>query len=176
MASKSEKDTALVFWHVVPSPLGRLLLVAGPTGLYRVAFADEDFATILSEAENTFATTSEQSAKALEEPARELEEYFAGDRTEFDVKLDLREIPQFSRTVLGELREIPYGETISYGELAEIAKSPGAARAVGSACANNRLPIFIPCHRVVRADKAPGGYRGGAGAKAYLRRLETDSI
>lgn len=103
---------------------------------------------------------------------QQLREYFAGERREFDVPLDLHGVTPFRAEVLRELSKVPYGETTTYAELARAAGNPKAVRAVGSACATNPLPILIPCHRVLRADGSLGGYRGGTEAKRFLLRLE----
>lgn len=108
-----------------------------------------------------------------DDPAsRQLAEYFAGERREFDVPLDLHGVTPFRAEVLRELAKVPYGEITTYAELARAVGNPKAVRAVGSACATNPLPILIPCHRVLRADGSLGGYRGGTEAKRFLLRLE----
>jgi methylated-DNA-[protein]-cysteine S-methyltransferase len=78
----------------------------------------------------------------------------------------------FRRTVLGYLPSIDYGRTLSYGDVAAALRRPGAARAVGSACATNPLPLVIPCHRVIRSDGVMGSYLGGAATKQQLLELE----
>lgn len=103
---------------------------------------------------------------------QQLREYFAGERREFDVPLDLSGVTPFRAEVLRALMRVPYGETTTYAELARAVGNPKAVRAVGSACATNPLPILIPCHRVLRADGSLGGYRGGEAAKRFLLRLE----
>ena len=108
----------------------------------------------------------------LEPTVRELGEYFAGTRTEFDLALDLSLSHGFRRAVQELLPTIAYGRTVSYAEMAHRAGSPRAVRAVGSACATNPLPVVVPCHRVLRADGQLGGYLGGPQAKARLLALE----
>lgn len=98
-----------------------------------------------------------------------LEAYFAGEAVSFDdVEIDLEELTPFHRELTAALRRVPRGEVVSYGELAALAGRPSAQRAAGTFCARNRLPIFIPCHRVVGAD-GPGSY-GSLGLE-YKRRL-----
>ncbi|CAN5652483.1 methylated-DNA--[protein]-cysteine S-methyltransferase [soil metagenome] len=101
----------------------------------------------------------------------QLDEYFAGERTEFDLALDTGGTP-FQQEVWAGLRRIPHGETMSYGELAEHLGRPGASRAVGSANGRNPIPIIIPCHRVIAADGTLGGYGGGLACKTQLLALE----
>jgi methylated-DNA-[protein]-cysteine S-methyltransferase len=121
------------------------------------------------------ATVSPRVLRApgrLDGAARQIEEYFAGRRTGFELPLDWRLSHGFRRTVLSQLPFIGYGSTASYAEIAAAAGSPKAVRAVGSACATNPLPLVVPCHRVVRSDGTAGGYAGGTAAKATLLTLE----
>lgn len=107
----------------------------------------------------------------LERAARQLAEYFAGERAAFDLPLAPAGTP-FQRRVWQALTAIPYGETRSYRKLAAAVGSPGASRAVGTANARNPVSIFIPCHRVIRASGEVGGYSGGSAAKGRLLALE----
>ena len=101
--------------------------------------------------------------------AERLRAYFEGAPDDFaDVELDLEELTPFGRAMADALRALPRGEVVSYGELAALAGRPGAARAAGTFCAQNRLAIFVPCHRVVGADGL-GGY--GSLGLDYKRRL-----
>ena len=104
----------------------------------------------------------------------QLEQYFAGQRTDFDVPLTFVGTP-FQRTVWAALRKIPYGETESYGQLAERIRRPGAARAVGLANGRNPIGIIVPCHRVVGATGSLTGYGGGLERKHYLLDFERRS-
>jgi methylated-DNA-[protein]-cysteine S-methyltransferase len=108
----------------------------------------------------------------LEEPAREIDEYFTGTRTQFDLPLDLRLADGFRRQVIEHLRDIGYGHRESYAAVAAAIGHPRAVRAVGTACGRNPLPLVIPCHRVVRTDGSIGQYVGGADAKQTLLTLE----
>jgi methylated-DNA-[protein]-cysteine S-methyltransferase len=112
------------------------------------------------------------ATKRLDPVAREIDEYFAGHRTTFDVPLDLRLATGFRREVILRLPDIGYGRTYTYAQMAAATGSPGAVRAVGTACARNPLPIVLPCHRVVRSDGSFGGYRGGPEAKHTLLTME----
>ncbi len=107
----------------------------------------------------------------LAESVRQLREYFAGRRKDFDLPL-APEGTDFQRKVWRKLQEIPYGETISYGELAKRVGNPKASRAVGSANGKNRIPIVIPCHRVIAGDGGLGGFGGGLTTKEKLLALE----
>jgi methylated-DNA-[protein]-cysteine S-methyltransferase len=107
----------------------------------------------------------------LAEAAKQLREYFAGRRTEFDLPL-AQPGTTFQQSVWRSLSEIPYGETISYAELAKRVGNPKAARAVGSANGKNQLAIVIPCHRVIAADGTLGGFGAGLSMKTKLLNLE----
>ena len=106
----------------------------------------------------------------LNDTLTQLEEYFAGDRTDFDLPLEMHGT-EFQRQVWAELRQIPYGETISYGELARRVGRPKGPRAVGQANGKNPIPIVVPCHRVV-ASGGLGGYAGGLPMKQALLAVE----
>lgn len=162
-----------VAYMTVESPVGPLLLAATEVGLVRVAYASEDHDQVLATLARVISPRVLRSPAALEAVARQLDEYFAGRRSTFDVPLDLRFSHGFRRSVLEHLREIPYGRTESYATVAIAAGSPRAVRAVGSACATNPLPVVVPCHRVVRTNGGMGGYLGGVAAKEYLLRLES---
>jgi len=114
-----------------------------------------------------------RSEKPFGETVERLKAYFAGQRVDFSEKLDLSSATPFQRQVWRLTRLIPYGETRSYGWIAKRLGKIGAARAVGQALARNRLPVIIPCHRVVGSDRGLGGYSGGVGVKKSLLRLET---
>ena len=161
-----------VAYRTLDTPVGTLLLAATEDGLVRVAYAAEGHDQVL---ENLAARVSPRILKAprrLDAAARELGEYFAGQRRRFDLPLDWRLSAGFRRAVLSHLPEIGYGHTASYTAVAQLAGSPKAVRAVGTACATNPLPVVVPCHRVVRADGSMGGYRGGPEAKRALLTLE----
>jgi methylated-DNA-[protein]-cysteine S-methyltransferase len=106
----------------------------------------------------------------LKETAAQLDEYFDGERTDFDVRMEL-DGTDFQREVWTELTRIPYGETISYGELARRVGRPSAPRAVGQANGRNPIPIIVPCHRVL-ASNGIGGYGGGLKVKRQLLAVE----
>ncbi|MFH1662809.1 MAG: methylated-DNA--[protein]-cysteine S-methyltransferase [Chloroflexota bacterium] len=103
---------------------------------------------------------------------RRLKAYFSGYKVLFQDELDFSETTQFQREVWQAARLIPYGETRSYGWLADRVGKPGAARAIGQAMGKNRLPIIIPCHRVIGNNGSLGGFSGGLDMKKRLLRLE----
>jgi methylated-DNA-[protein]-cysteine S-methyltransferase len=110
-------------------------------------------------------------AESLAATAIQLEQYFAGERTDFELDLDLRGT-EFERRVWDEVRAIPYGSTASYAEIAARIGRPGACRAVGRANARNPIAVVIPCHRVVGSDGSLTGYAGGIEMKRALLELE----
>lgn len=146
---------------LVESPLGPLTLEASETGLRALRLG---------------AHPPEDDAEAPEHPmlaeaVRQLDAYFAGTRSAFDLPLDLQGTP-FQRQVWALLREIPYGETTTYGALATRLGGVGKSRAVGLANGKNPVAIIVPCHRVVGTAGALTGFAGGLAAKAFLLRHE----
>lgn len=140
---------------LIDSPLGPLSLSASDTGLTRIDFGGPEG----------------PSSPLLLDTARQLAEYFAGDRRLFHVPLDVP-TEGFRAAAQARLETIPYGQTATYTELAAACGNPKAVRAVGSACATNPVPIIRPCHRVLRTDGSLGGYRGGLDAKKWLLEHE----
>ena len=109
--------------------------------------------------------------RVIDEAFRQLEEYLDGKRRRFDI--GLRPVgTDFQKDVWSALVRIGYGKTVSYSDLASLSGHPGACRAVGCAMKNNPIPIFIPCHRVVRSDGAIGGFSLGTELKERLLRME----
>ncbi|WP_394261401.1 methylated-DNA--[protein]-cysteine S-methyltransferase [Moraxella boevrei] len=106
----------------------------------------------------------------------ELDEYFSGTRTEFDVPLDISQGTSFQQKVWLELLKIPYGTTISYAKLAKNIGKPTAFRAVANANGRNPISLIIPCHRVIASDGGLGGYTGGLDIKRILLDLESHSL
>jgi methylated-DNA-[protein]-cysteine S-methyltransferase len=154
-----------------PTLFGDLLIEAGAQGVRHV---DLNGSTRKRSAANGAAAASQPPA-ALGPIAKAFERYFAGDAHALDgVPVDWSaEANDFRRTVLATLHElVGPGKTISYGELAAAVGHPGAARAVGSAMANNPVPIIVPCHRVLAADGTLGGYGGGLDMKRGLLQIE----
>ena len=152
------------------SPVGTLTLVAGTTGLRAVIWPDRDGRHVgLAGAE-----LERGSSPVLDQAALELDEYFAGDRTGFDVPLQL-EGTDFQLAAWQALAQIPYGETRSYTEQAARIGRPTAVRAVGAANGRNPVSIVLPCHRVVGSDGALRGFGGGLDVKEWLLRHERET-
>lgn len=165
-----------VAYRTLDTPVGPLLLARTDIGLVRVAFARQGYDEVLVDLAGRVSPRVLEAPARLDAAARELDEYFAGRRSSFDVELDLRLATGFRREVLGQLRTIRYGSTASYGAVAAAAGHSRAARAVGSACRTNPLPLLVPCHRVLRSDGTVGEYVGGTDTKRALLRLEGASV
>ncbi|WP_282852650.1 methylated-DNA--[protein]-cysteine S-methyltransferase [Gulosibacter sediminis] len=161
-----------VAYRTVDSPVGPLLLAATERGLVRVAYEREDFDAVLERLAAKVSPRVLRAPHQLDDAARELDEYFAGRRRSFDLRLDFALSNGFRQSVQRYLPHIDYGRTESYREVAEHVDNPKAVRAVGTACATNPLPIVVPCHRVLRADGTLGDYIGGLDAKSTLLELE----
>jgi methylated-DNA-[protein]-cysteine S-methyltransferase len=147
------------------TPVGTLTIVAGARGLREILFAGEPVPSDFVEGRHPVAAAT----------VRQLHEYFAGERREFDLPLDVSGTA-FQRRAWLALASIPYGTTFSYGEQARRLGAPGAARAVGSANARNPIPIVLPCHRLVGADGSLTGYGGGLDAKRALLAHEAQVL
>ncbi|WP_030527739.1 methylated-DNA--[protein]-cysteine S-methyltransferase [Phycicoccus jejuensis] len=147
---------------VVGSPVGALELVADRDALVAVRF----------DAEGPVDDGAPRVHPVLAAARRQLAEYFAGERTGFDLPLR-PDGTDFRRRVWGELALVPWGTTTTYGALAaRLGLPPGASRAVGAANGANPLPVLLPCHRVVGSDGTLTGYAGGLQRKAFLLHLE----
>jgi methylated-DNA-[protein]-cysteine S-methyltransferase len=143
---------------LLPSPIGPLYVAADDTGLTKLYTDGHRLHIPAGDDDGRFADV-----------ARQLDEYFAGERTEFDLPLSQHGTP-FELDVWNALRRIPYGETRSYGELAR--ERGSVARAVGRANGRNQISIIVPCHRVIGADGSLTGYAGGLEAKRALLEHE----
>lgn len=143
------------------TPIGVLRLVSEDGHLTRIEF------------ENQYSEHADRSAgdTVLHESARQLSEYFAGQRRVFSLPLAPGGTP-FQRAVWRALRDIPYGESRSYRDIARAVGNPAAVRAVGAANGRNPLPIVVPCHRVIGSDGRLTGFAGGLEAKSFLLQLE----
>ncbi|MDI1271253.1 MAG: methylated-DNA--[protein]-cysteine S-methyltransferase [Polaromonas sp.] len=156
----------------VPSlpPEGALRLRPGKAG--SAAPADEEEPATLVASRRTATWPSDPEHPVLKEVMRQLGEYFAGRRTEFDVPLDLAHGTAFQQSVWQALLDIPQGGTASYGEVGRRIGKPAAVRAVGAAVGRNPVSIIVPCHRVMGANGALTGYAGGLDRKTALLKLE----
>jgi methylated-DNA-[protein]-cysteine S-methyltransferase len=163
-----------VAYATTDSPLGPLLLASTDQGLVRIAyldFADRD--EVLQSLADRVSPRMLEAPRRLDEPRRELDDYFGGRRQGFDLPLDRRLMSDFMRRVLSATATIPFGSVSTYGAIAREAGSPRGSRAAGNALGSNPMPIVIPCHRVLHADGGIGGYTGGLDRKRTLLELES---
>jgi methylated-DNA-[protein]-cysteine S-methyltransferase len=158
------------YFDYYDSPLGQMLLVASDVALTGLHFVDEKyFPGVAAEWRRA------PRAKLIVQAHKQLDEYFAGTRTGFDLVVE-PEGTAFQRGVWGALQEIPYGTTINYGTLAWRIGNANASRAVGAANGRNPISIVIPCHRVIGANGDLTGYAGGMARKEALLRLEAARV
>jgi methylated-DNA-[protein]-cysteine S-methyltransferase len=162
-----------VAYATLDSPVGKLLLAATPHGLVRLAYLEgDDEDTVLEDLALRLSPRILRAPASLDEPRRELDQYFSGRRSTFELSLDWTLSHGFSRRVLQATSRIPYGTVSSYGRIAADAGSPHAQRAAGNALGHNPIPIVVPCHRVLHAGGGIGGYTGGLERKRFLLGVE----
>jgi methylated-DNA-[protein]-cysteine S-methyltransferase len=145
----------------------RILIIASGSGIRKVAFGN--FETVLE----GYPDAVRKHNPILDSAGDQLDSYFKGELTSFDVPLDIPSKPFFTETVVEYLKGIPYGERRSYKTVAEATGHPTAYRAIGNVCHSNPVPILIPCHRVVSSSGSLGGYVGGARMKEWLLEIES---
>jgi methylated-DNA-[protein]-cysteine S-methyltransferase len=155
----------------VDSPLGPLTVAGTRRGLVLVSYQQPDDALLQRLADNLSPRVLEAPAQ-LDEARRELDEYFEGERREFELPVDWSLVRGFARRVLRATAAIRYGEVSNYATIAARAGSARGHRAAGNALGSNPIPIVVPCHRVLRTGGAMGGYGGGVERKEFLLRLE----
>jgi methylated-DNA-[protein]-cysteine S-methyltransferase len=171
MAGRADAEGLVdVAWTAHDSPLGPLVLAATPEGLVTISYRDTD--EVLDELAKKVSPRVLAHPTRLDDARRQLDAYFARSLTAFDLPLDWRLATPFQRTVLAEVRRVPFGSVASYQAVARAIGRPTASRAAGGANARNPLPIVVPCHRVVGSDGSLTGYAGGVERKAYLLDLE----
>ncbi|MEN3339679.1 MAG: methylated-DNA-[protein]-cysteine S-methyltransferase [Acidobacteriota bacterium] len=167
MAKRNRQMQKRYVYKVVESPVGPLTLVATDAGLAGILWATDRPGRVRLD-----VVAEDSRHPLLMDVARQLEEYFGGERTQFTVTLDLEGTP-FQRKVWTALLTIPFGETRSYAQIAAQIGQRGAVRAVGAANGRNPVAIVAPCHRVIGATGKLTGFAGGLEAKALLLALES---
>ncbi len=148
-------------WISVPTPIGTFGVAADEGEITKMHFAGLGRHRIADDPDPILARTAEQ-----------LRQYFAGHLTEFDVRLAVPDGSDFERSVWKLIAAIPFGEMATYGDIAKALGDPDAARAVGTACNRNPVPVIVPCHRVVGAGGKLVGFGGGLDRKRFLLQLE----
>jgi methylated-DNA-[protein]-cysteine S-methyltransferase len=173
LAARAEAEGLLdVAYATIDSPFGPLLLAATSRGLVKVSFPQFGTEQTLEELAARISPRVIETPARLDEARRELDLYFDGKLTEFDLPLDWQLTDGFRKRVQQAIGRIPYGQTRSYTEMARSAGNERAVRAAGTACGSNPIPIVVPCHRVLRTGGALGGYGGGLPMKEALLTLE----
>jgi O-6-methylguanine DNA methyltransferase len=165
------EEAPLIEWGEMTSPLGSVFAAVNQRGLCALDFGRQ---------ENEFLerfdplTRLEKNPKAVQRVLAQLREYFAGDRSSFNLPVDISQLTPFQRSVLDVACRIAPGQVWTYHRVAQELGRPRSSRPVGQALARNPVPIVIPCHRVIASDGGLGGYSGGSGLKAkrWLLRLE----
>ena len=165
------------YYDIIATPIGRLFVGGSARGLHRIDFIDDhrDGASRVALLERESGEPAERDSEAAAFATAQLSEYFAGERSEFD--LPLHPVgTDFQLRVWEALLDVPYGETVSYGEIAEAIGNPGGSRAVGAANGRNPISIVAPCHRIIGANGSLTGYGGGLDRKAWLLNLEAQAL
>lgn len=163
-------EKRLYYGTVAIDGFGGLLLAATDAGLCFVSFrpnAEPEYLTRWAKADFTVTKGGDRVSDA----ASQLQEYFAGKRKQFELRVDLQLVSDFTRQVLDETRRIGWGKVLTYNQVAARIGKSGASRAVGNALGKNPVPIVVPCHRVVASDGL-GGFTGGLGYKRKLLAIE----
>lgn len=155
----ANSDTPTLYSLVMSSPIGDLTLVADASGLREIRFGNDDCATV------------PRANEVLRQAQQQLQEYFAGQRKNFDLPLHPQGT-EFQRRVWQALRKVGHGTIASYQDIANAIDNPKAVRAVGAANGSNPIPIVIPCHRIIGSNGKLTGYAGGLDIKEQLLRLE----
>ncbi len=158
--------TTRISTHVIGSPLGHIILATTEQGLAGVWFEAQRHLHDMSD------WRPDAGHPVLCNAAAQLGAYFAGERNDFDMPLDLSHGTAFQQVIWQALLQIPYGKTISYGALGKLIGNPAAVRAVGAAVGRNPISLIVPCHRVIGSNGALTGYAGGLHRKTALLTLE----
>ena len=159
-------------YATIDSPIGRLELVSNGEALIRL---DIEGAPNAPHGMLQHHGHPGSPDRVIEQAARELDQYFAGKRTEFEVPIALVGT-EFQQAIWLALLGVPYGETATYGELATASSHPKAARAVGGAVGNNPVAIIVPCHRILASDGKLTGYSNGNGTATKRQLLDFEGI
>ncbi len=161
-----------IVYGTVDSPFGQLTAATTDQGLVRLAFPEEPIDEVLERLAHKLSPRILEAPGRFEQVRRELDEYFSGQRRDFDVPLDRVLMSAFAKKVLAATSAIPYGNVSTYNEMAAAAGSPRGSRAAGNALGSNPIPVIVPCHRVLRTGGNLGGYGGGLDRKRWLLELE----
>ena len=153
------------------SPIGKIYIAAVKEGVVKISFSNESPQELENYCQKRLGSEVHQGSDFTKYAKQQILKYLEGKSQSLDFPVIHLNSP-FRQKVLEAERNIPYGETRSYGEVAKMVNNPKASRAVGSANAENPLPLYFPCHRIISCNGGLGGYRGGLGVKKYLLDLE----
>jgi O-6-methylguanine DNA methyltransferase len=170
----TQKQTTMLYWDEVPSPLGPWLVIATEHGVCWISTPGTSLDASLQRIRRWLAfdhVVQQAQVEPLQRAVQELKQYFAGGKVSFSSPLDLQGTP-FQISVWQALRDIPYGETRSYAQIAQTVGRPSAVRAVGAANGANPVAVLVPCHRVIGSNGTLTGYNGGLQTKSWLLSLE----
>ncbi len=165
-----------LYYTTIKSPVGEMLVTRTDRGLNFVAFPKNRWQRFFSALKRDENVVLVHDNKKFSKLRGDLKAYFSGRKVQFEEKLDLQGGTDFQKKVWKGIQRIPFGQTRSYGWLANQVGGKNRARAAGSACGSNPIPIVVPCHRVIREDGGLGGYGCGLGAKKKLLRIEGTNI
>ncbi len=169
----AEAGDAEVAYATIDTPVGTASLATTAKGLVAVGLPNRPLDEFVDELSEAISPRVVEAPARLDRERRELDEYFHGDRRDFDLLLDWRLARGgFYREILRALTKLPFGTTATYGEIAAKAGNPRAHRAAGTACGSNPIPIVVPCHRITRSGGVPGNYGGGPEMKLWLLEHE----
>jgi methylated-DNA-[protein]-cysteine S-methyltransferase len=153
------------------SPIGKIYIAAVKEGVVKISFSNESPEELENYCQKHLGSEVHQGSDFTKYAKQQILKYLEGKSQSLDFPVIHLNSP-FRQKVLEAERNIPYGETRSYGEVAKMVNNPRASRAVGSANAENPLPLYFPCHRIISCNGGLGGYGGGLGVKKYLLDLE----
>ena len=153
------------------SPIGKIYIAAVKEGVVKISFSTESLQELEKYCQRHLGSGIREGSEYTRDAKQHILKYLEGKSQSLDFPVIHLNSP-FRQKVLEAERNIPYGETRSYGEVAKMVNNPRASRAVGSANAENPLPLYFPCHRIISYNGGLGGYGGGLGVKEYLLDLE----
>jgi len=163
----------LIEYATFYSPIGKIYIAAVKEGVVKISFSTKSPQELEKYCQKYLGAGVREGSEYTRNAKQQILKYLEGKSQSLDFPV-IHLNSSFRKKVLEAERNIPYGETRSYGEVAEMVNNPRASRAVGSANAENPLPLYFPCHRIISSNGSLGGYGGGFGVKKYLLDLEAD--
>ena len=161
----------MIEYTVFNSPIGNILIAGVKEGVVKISFSDESPAELENYSHRHLGTGVREGSKYTQNAKQQILNYLKGKTQSLDFPVIHLNSP-FRKKVLEAERNIPYGETRSYGDVAKMVSNSKASRAVGSANAENPLPLYFPCHRIITSNGKLGGFGGGLNVKQFLLDLE----